>query len=387
MIALKLVYASNYLSHYSKSISEAFIKICGDDFRFIAFTPFNQKRLAAGFHDMNDESYVLRAYESPAMMDEAQKIIDEAECVIIGGMPVSYVASRLRRGKITFMQSERFFKGPLWRDIIRYAKYLRYSGGRHEARDPSAKFYLLCAGAFAAWDYNICGLFKGKTYRWGYFPELKKVDDIDGLISRKKPGSILWVGRFLDWKHPDYAVILAKRLRDMNLDFHVRIIGSGEMQETLTRMIESENLGCHVEIAGAMPTEQVRREMEESQIFLFTSGRGEGWGVVLNEAMNAGCAVIAGEKAGSVPYLIKDGHNGMIFRDGDIDGLTEKTAELVRDSVRAGLIGRNAYETVAGEWSPREAAERFMKLSEALRGNVGAVSLWENGPGSVAPVI
>ena len=384
---MKLVYASNYFNLHQKPLSDEFRRIYGNDYVFIAFTPFNEKRLAIGYKDMNQESYVFRAYESPESMNEARKIIDEAECVIVGGMPVSYITSRLKRGKITFMYSERFFKGPLWRDVIRYVKYLRYSGGRHEARDPSAKFYLLCAGAFVAWDYNICGLFKGKAYRWGYFPELKKIDDIDGLISRKKPGSILWVGRFLDWKHPDYAVILAKRLRDMNLDFHVRIIGSGEMQETLTRMVESENLNGHVEIVGAMPTEQVRREMEESQIFLFTSGRGEGWGVVLNEAMNAGCAVIAGEKAGSVPYLIKDGHNGMIFRDGDIDGLTEKTAELVRDSVRAGLIGRNAYETVAGEWSPREAAERFMRLSEALMENAGTVSLWENGPGSVAPVI
>ena len=384
---MKLAFASNYLSHYSKSISEAFIRICGDDFRFIAFTPFNEKRLAAGFHDMNDEPYVLRAYEAPASMSEAQRIINEAECVIVGGMPVSYVTSRLKQGKITFMQSERFFKGPLWKDIIRYAKYRRYSGGRREARDPSAKFYLLCAGAFATWDYNICGLFKGKAYRWGYFPELNKVDDIDGLMSRKKPGSILWVGRFLDWKHPDYAVILAKRLRDMNLNFHVRIVGSGEMQETLARMIASENLGGHVEITGAMPTEQVRREMEESQIFLFTSGRGEGWGVVLNEAMNAGCAVVAGEKAGSVPYMVKDGHNGMIFRDGDADGLTEKAACLLRDSGRAAQIGRNAYETVAGEWSPHEAAGRFMRLSEALRENAGAVRLWEDGPGSVAPAI
>lgn len=384
---MKLVFVSNYFNHHQKALADEFRRICGDDYMFIAFTPFNEKRLAIGYKDMNQESYVFRAYESPAMMNEARKMIYEAECVIIGGMPVSYVSSRLKQGKITFIQSERFFKGPLWKDIIRYVKYCRYSGGRREARDPSAKFYLLCAGAFAAWDYNICGLFRGKAYRWGYFPELKNVDDIDGLMSRKKPGSILWAGRFLPLKHPDYAVILAKRLRDMNLNFHVKIIGSGEMQEALARMIESENLGSHVELVGAMPTEQVRKEMEESQIFLFTSDRGDGWGAVMNEAMNAGCAVIAGEKVGSVPYLVRDGHNGLIFRDGDIDGLTEKTAGLVCDSVRATMIGRNAYETVTGEWSPREAAERFMKLYEALRENAGAVRLWDNGPGSVAPVV
>ena len=383
----KLVFVSNYLSHYSKTISEAFMKIYGSDYLFIAETPFNQKRLSAGFHDMNNEPYVLRAYESPESNAEAQRMINEAECVIIGGLPVSYVSSRLQTGKITFMQSERFFKGPLGKDAVRFVKYSIYSGGRFYARNPQSKFFLLCASAFAAWDYNTCGLFRGKAYRWGYFPDAVEYDDIDGLISRKKKASILWAGRFLDWKHPDFAVKLAKNLCDMGFDFNMKIIGSGEMQEELSRMIETYGLGGSIELTGAVPTEQVRAEMENSQIFIATSDRGEGWGVVINEAMNSGCAVIGGSKMGAAPYLIKDGHNGLIFCDRDIDDLTVKVSGLLREPERMSLLGRNAYETVTGEWSPRNAAERFSVLSEALRNSEEPVSLWENGPGSVAPVI
>ncbi|MBQ3403405.1 MAG: glycosyltransferase family 4 protein [Synergistaceae bacterium] len=384
---MKLIFASNYLSHYSRSISEAFIRIYGDDFKFVAFTPFNEKRLSAGFHDMNDAPFVLRAYESPQSMNEAMNAINEAECVIIGGMPVSCVSERLKRGKITFMQSERFFKGPLWKDIVRFAKYCLYSGGRSQAKDAGEKFYLLCAGAFTAWDYNLCGLFRGKAYRWGYFPELKKYDDIGGLISRKKPGSILWAGRFLGWKHPELSVRLAKNLKAMNFDFHVKIVGSGEMQGSLSRMIEAENLNDCVELTGALPTERVREEMESSQVFLFTSGRGEGWGVVLNEAMNSGCSVVAGGKIGAVPYLLKEGYNGLVFRDRDIDDLTAKVAGLFRDSGSASRLGLNAYETLAGMWSPETAARRFVVLADALKVSDGAVRLWDDGPGSLAPVI
>ena len=378
---MKLVFVSNYLSHYSRSISEAFIRIYGGDFRFTAMTPFNQKRLTAGFHDMNQLPFVLRAYESQPALDEARNMILEADCVIVAGLPVAVVAERLRQEKITFMQSERFFKGPLWKDAVRFVKYWRYSGGRPSAADSKAKFYLLCASAYAAWDYNTCGLFRGKAYRWGYFPELKRYDE----FPRKEKASIIWVGRFLDWKHPDLAVKLAARLKASGKSFRLRMIGSGEMQEKLSRMIDAEDLRDCVELTGALPVEQVRAEMEKAEIFLFTSDRGEGWGVVLNEAMNSGCAVVADARTGSAPYLVNDGKNGLLFRG--LDDLTRKVSALLDDGERVRGLGREAYRTMLEEWSPDVAARRFVELADVLRESEGSVSLWEDGPGSVAPVI
>ncbi len=379
----KLVFVSNYFNHHQAALAEEFRKIYGEDYVFIAFTPFNQKRLAIGYQDMNQAPFVFRAYETPEAEQEARKIIDEAECVIIGGMPVNYVASRLKLGKITFMQSERFFKGPIWKDIIRFAKYLKYSGGRAQARDQNAKFYLLCAGGFVANDYNLCGLFRHKAYRWGYFPDLKLYDDIEALISQKEPARILWAGRFLDWKHPDLAVILAKNLKALNVNFKLKIIGSGEMQDTLAGMIDAMNLRDCVELSGALPVEEVRHEMERAKIFLFTSDRGEGWGVVLNEAMNSACAVVAGEKIGAAPFLIKHGYNGLIFHDRNIEDLTRQVVHLLRNPQVASFIGQNAYEGLCAEWSPEVAAKRFIELAEVLSVKSEPVNLWEEGPCSL----
>ncbi len=383
----RLVFVSNYFNHHQKALAEEFVRIFGDDYAFVAMTPFNQKRLAIGYKDMNQAPFVLRAYDSPESAQEAQNLINESECVIVGGMPVSIVSSRLAQGKITFMQSERFFKSPLLKDIARFVKYSRYSGGRTQARDPKAKFYLLCASAFAAWDYNVCRLFRGKAYRWGYFPEVKRYDDVDGLISRKEKGRILWAGRFLDWKHPDLAVRLAENLRAQGKTFRLKIVGSGELQESIAGMIAAKNLHDCVELTGALPVDEVRTEMEKASIFLFTSDRGEGWGVVANEAMNSGCVLVAADRIGSVPYLVKHGRNGVIFRDRDIDDLTEKVSALLDDPARIARLGRNAYETVAGEWSAETAARRFVELAERLRVSEGSVNLWEDGPGSAEPVL
>ena len=49
-----------------------------------------------------------------------------------------------------------------------------------------------------------------------------------------------------------------------------------------------------------------------------TSNQEEGWGVVVNEAMNSGCVVIGSNLAGSVPYLIENGKNGLIYNCGDL---------------------------------------------------------------------
>ena len=57
--------------------------------------------------------------------------------------------------------------------------------------------------------------------------------------------------------------------------------------------------------------------MEKTGIFLFTSDRQEGWGAVLNEAMNSGCAVVASHLIGAVPFLKKKKKNGLVYSSGD----------------------------------------------------------------------
>ena len=44
----------------------------------------------------------------------------------------------------------------------------------------------------------------------------KKIDKIDELIVQKTPNSILWCGRFLDWKHPDDVIEIANMLKKEN---------------------------------------------------------------------------------------------------------------------------------------------------------------------------
>ena len=102
--------------------------------------------------------------------------------------------------------------------------------------------------------------------------------------------------------------------------------------------------------------------MRESSIFLFTSNRQEGWGAVLNEAMGAGCACVAGDEIGSAPYLIRDGENGFLFKSCNLDDLTKKVRLLLDDVALRKRVSVAAYRTMQDEWSPKAAVTRFLGI-------------------------
>ena len=96
----------------------------------------------------------------------------------------------------------------------------------------------------------------------------------------------------------------------------MELIGGGEMFNLISETISEKGLEQNVKLLGTMSPVEVRKRMEKASIFLFTSDQNEGWGVVLNEAMNSACAVVANQEIGAVPFLINHSENGfkMVYR-------------------------------------------------------------------------
>lgn len=238
---------------------------------------------------------------------------------------------------------------------------------------------MLCASAYTAADYAKFGLFKNKCFKWGYFPEVRKYDDIDYLIQNKKNNSILWCGRFIDWKHPEKAVLVAEYLKKRGIEFQLNMIGTGDQVETIKCLIKKKNLENEINLLGSMPQEEVRMYMEKSEIFLFTSDFQEGWGAVLNEAMNSGCACVASHAIGSAPYLLQNEKNGIIFPNECNNILFEKVEDLMLNEKKRKKLALNAYDSMHNLWNAKIAVNRFLNLAETLL-NGGNVILPESGP-------
>lgn len=375
----KVVFVSNYYTHHQQKLSDAMYRKFEGNYTFIETGKMDEDRVRLGWKMESCPTYVLN-YLSDRV--KCEKAIREADIVIYGSAAEDVIAAPLNNGTLVFKYAERIYKGgyAFWKFPIRIIRFYKRFG-------KYKNLYLLGASAYTYGDYVRHFTFINKAYRWGYFPETKKYADIDKLMSAKRKNTLLWAGRFLDWKHPDAAIRLAKRLKDSDLDFELNIIGTGEMEAQLKEMIASLNLTDCVHMLGSMKPEQVREYMEQSQIYLFTSDRNEGWGAVLNESMNSGCAVVASHAIGSVPFLLKDNENGFIYESGNENELFCKVKYLLDAPIERDRMGKNAYQTIVTEWNAEIAAERFVQLSQHILAGEKSPDLFESGPCSKAKIV
>lgn len=380
---MKIVFISNFLNHHQLPLCKAFSKKENINFAFIATTPTFEEQLRLGYADMNSNfNFVVRTYENGAQNALAYRLCEEADVVITGSAPESYIKKRLKDKKLTFRYSERLYrkKQSAFKMLLRCIKYF-FKHGRHR------NLYLLCSSAFTAADYAKTGTFLNKAYKWAYFPEVQRYESISKIISSKKKHSLIWVARLIPLKHPEAPILVAKKLHEAGYDFELNIIGNGVMEEQLRTIIKKIGLEDKIHLLGAMSPEKVREHMEKSEIFMFTSDRNEGWGAVLNEAMNSGCACVASNAIGAAPFLIEDGKNGFMYKDGDIEDLYAKVKILIDNSEKRAEMGTAAYRTMAEEWNAENAAERFIKLAEAILTGNKRPDIFKTGVCSKAEIL
>ena len=106
--------------------------------------------------------------------------------------------------------------------------------------------------------------------------------------------------------------------------------------------------------------------MKKTDIFLFTSDRNEGWGAVLNESMSNACAVVANREIGSVPYLVEDGKNGLVYERKDKNSRYNCVKKLIVNKSLRETLGKNAYDTIKNVWNAEVAADRLLTLIDSI---------------------
>lgn len=372
----KICFVSNYINHHQIPFCNAMCKETGGQFTFIQTQPMEEERVRMGWQEKDKPEYVHCFYEEE---EWCRSHIMECDVVLFGGCDdESYIAERLQSGKLIIRISERLYKTGQWKAVSPRGLLKKYQDHTKYRKKP---VYLLCAGGYVASDFHIVRAYPGKMYCWGYFPETRQYD-VDQLIAGKgwqdieqsagqtngeeqvtdKIPYLLWAARFIDWKHPELPLETARYLKQKGYKFRLDMIGGGVMEEEVKKLLAEYELEQEVHLVGYKTPEEVRGYMEKADIYLFTSDRQEGWGAVANEAMNSGCALVADHLIGAVPYLLRDGENGYVYRDGDKESLFTLTEKLVQNKELRQKMGRNAYATITRVWNAENAAASLMKL-------------------------
>lgn len=385
---MRIIFISGSLNHHQIPLSEEIIKLVGiENYTFIATTRMSSERIKMGFQDIgNSVPYVTSIYDQKDLINVIKEVTS-ADIVIWGGIPRAIakklLKERIKKNKIIFRYSERIFKRGMWRAMtparIAYMLLLH-------TRYRKKPIYMLSASAYLPYELNLFKAYPNKIFRWGYFPPFIQYD-IDTLIARKPKDvvKILWVGRLISWKHPEYAIYLAKRLVESGVKFEIEIIGTGALENQIKEMIKTFTLEEYVYLSGSMSPEKVRNKMENAKILLATSDYNEGWGAVINEGMNSGCVVIASHAMGSVPFLIKNKENGLIFKNGDINNFYATVSLALQNEFNTYEICKNAYLTIQNIWNAHIAAKNLINLYHELEN--GSNSLDVDGPCDIAPII
>ena len=391
---MTLTFVSNYINHHQIPVSNELYRLLGEDYAFIQTEPVEEERLRMGWQDESGRLPYLRLFYEEE--EKCRQLILESDVVIFGGTDEeSYIQPRLAVGKPVLRYSERIYKSGQWKAVSPRGLKKKYED---HTRYRKAPVYLLCAGGYVASDFHLVRAYPDKMLKWGYFPATKRLGEQEKEALLKKHGegtvSLMWAGRFLDWKHPELPVLVAEYLKEKGYDFHLSMVGGGEMEEEVKRMISEKGLDREVTLCGYLQPAQVREMMERTQIYLFTSDYKEGWGAVLNEAMNSGCAVLASHAIGAVPFLLRHGENGLIFESGNLRDMEEKAERLLKNAGERRRLGGAACETILREWNAELAADRLAELAGKVLEADKSGSVWkagemvyESGPLSAAEVI
>ena len=180
-------------------------------------------------------------------------------------------------------------------------------------------------------------------------------------------------------KHPEYMLKLAKGLKEKpEGEFHIHMVGGGELEEEMKKLAKEYKVEDVITFYGFRAPEEVREIMEKCHIQIFTSNYLEGWGAVVNEAMNSGCVPVGNVQAGAVPYLICHGRNGMVYPEDSYEKMEEIIRYLLKNPEEIKAMGRCAYETIAYEWNAGKAARRLLAVIEGWQS--GKEISYEEGP-------
>lgn len=379
---MKLTFVTNLVHHHQIPVADEFYNILGADYHYISCEKMPDWLIKGGYDPSLDRPYIIRTYSSEDSLNTALKLINESDVVIIGSAPVEWVYQRKKENKLTFHYNERWLKQVSLRTFS--PRYLAYIF-KHHFQFRNKNTYMLCASAFTASDVHKFGCYPHKCFKWGYMTKVEDFDVEASLdVSTSDIAPLMWCSRYLMLKHPELPIQLAARLKKRGYRFVIDMFGGGEKLEETKALAKALDVEDVVNFCGNRPNEEILREMRKHSIFLFTSDRNEGWGAVANEAMSNGCALVASNDIGAVPFLVNDGVNGCIFKSKDIDSLEEKVCYLLDNPDKMRSFQRLAVRTMQDVWSPQNAAERFLELVEFIQsGKLGEYNNYD-GPASWA---
>ncbi len=180
------------------------------------------------------------------------------------------------------------------------------------------------------------------------------------LIYLKENDRVIFgfVGRMVDFKRPLLFVEFASEIIKRNKNCHFIIVGDGPELEKCKNMIHHLGIIDYFSILGFR--RDIPNIMKLLDVVIFTS-KGEGFGIVLIEAMAMGIPVFA-VNDGAVTEIIRDGENGILMDTVDPQRAACQILEVVTNMDLMDRIKKNCVTDVKSRFSIEESARQMENI-------------------------
>lgn len=172
------------------------------------------------------------------------------------------------------------------------------------------------------------------------------------------------VGRQASVKRLDHAVRAIALAAERDPDLHVDMFGHGQQSQRLLRL--GQELGVDEVITQHGYDPQGKQSFAGASFTLLCS-KYEGFGLVLVEAMAAGCIPIAYDIDYGPRDIITDGVDGFLVPDGDVEALAAAIRRLRGLDAQAVERMRSAAIARARDYSPKSVTEQWGKVLDRAR--------------------
>lgn len=138
---------------------------------------------------------------------------------------------------------------------------------------------------------------------------------------------------------------------------YLLIAGDGEERTSIEQRIR-ESGSTNIRMLGFQNQSELPRLFDLCDVFVLPSIQ-EPWGLIVNEVMNAGRAIVVSDQVGCGPDLVCNGVNGFVFPAQDMEALRNTLRRFLDDPSLARTMGKQAAETIV--------AHSFQQDVEGLR--------------------
>jgi len=167
-----------------------------------------------------------------------------------------------------------------------------------------------------------------------------------GLIADRPV--ILYASKLQQRKRPWDLWAAYERLSPNGVDEpapYLVFVGDGSERQSLEAAVRRKGW-TSVRFAGFRNQTELPAIYAAADVLVLPSER-EPWGLVINEAMNAGTAVIVSDQVGAAADLVEDGVNGYVVPVGDVDTLANRLRCVTGDQVLAKAMGASSLARIS----------------------------------------